>query len=265
MKKQTRGRKTIPILESIPYSNIIFLISSGVDYPEAISKARKTNSSSTVKQLAVLRKTGFLNEPKKEKLLNKTRHSVNFDKILEGYLSHCLDIYKIEGVKTENNFKKSSFIPHDKVKKISLVKNDELTFSKREKTEITNNEHLRFSIKSFCITESLTKDSTITNIFERMNSLILNNKEILLKLESQNNSMRKFIELLRNINAESFGIQKELIEELLESKLTNKKLKMKHPNSLPNSVGLLGGIYKMKLLEEIEKNEWNKEYLKSIN
>lgn len=265
MKKQTRGRKTIPILESIPYSNIIFLISSGINYPEAISKARKTNSSSTVKQLAVLRKEGFLNEPKKEKLLNKTRYSVNFDKILEEYLSYCFDIYESKEIKMENNFKKSSSIPNDNVKKISLVKNDKLIFSKYEMTEITNNEHLRFLIKSFCMTEPLTRDSTLSSIFERINSLILNNKEILAKLESQNNGMRKFIELLRNINAESFGIQKELIEELLESKLTNKKLKMKYSDSPSTTTRLLENTYKMKLLEEIEKNEWNKEYLKSLN
>lgn len=183
MKKQTRGRKTIPILESIPYSNIIFLISLGINYPEAISKARKTNSSSTVKQLAVLRKTGFLNEPKKEKLLNKTRYSVNFDKILEEYLSFCLDTYE----------------------------NDELNFSDYEKLEIVGNAYLRILIECFCTTEPLTRNSTLTNIFERTSDFILAQDKIVRDLESQNNSMKKFIQLLREIGADSLTKQEEFI------------------------------------------------------
>src|SRR3972149_1380562 len=88
MRKETRGRKPISIIESTPYSNIIFLIASGTNYPEAISKARKTDSSSTVKQLETLKKAKFLYEPKKEKLLNKTIYSVNWKKIIEEFVKY---------------------------------------------------------------------------------------------------------------------------------------------------------------------------------
>src|SRR4030042_5895830 len=88
MRKKTRGRKAIPIIESLPYSSIIFLIASGTNYPEAISKARKTNSSSTVKQLEALKNAKYLNEPKKEKLLNKTVYSVNWKKIIEEFVKY---------------------------------------------------------------------------------------------------------------------------------------------------------------------------------
>lgn len=88
MGKETRGRKAIPIIESLPYSSIIFLTASGINYPEAISKARKTNSSSTVKQLEALKNASFLNEPKKEKLLNKTIYSVNWKKIIEEFVKY---------------------------------------------------------------------------------------------------------------------------------------------------------------------------------
>jgi hypothetical protein len=98
MRKETRGRKAIPIIESLPYSSIIFLIASGTNYPEAISKARKTNSSSTVKQLEALKNAKFLNEPKKEKLLNKTIYSVNWEKIIKEFIKalqeHKEDVLK---------------------------------------------------------------------------------------------------------------------------------------------------------------------------
>lgn len=86
MKKETKGRKPIPIIESTPFSEIIFLISAGINYPEVISKARSRDTSSTVQQLKTLKEMKFLNEPKKEKMLNRTRYSVNWKKINQEFI-----------------------------------------------------------------------------------------------------------------------------------------------------------------------------------
>jgi hypothetical protein len=91
MRKETRGRKPIPIIDSTPYSSIVFLIASETNYPEAISKARGTDSSSTVKQLETLKREQFLNEPTKEKLLNKTIYSINWERVIEEFIKYIKD------------------------------------------------------------------------------------------------------------------------------------------------------------------------------
>lgn len=91
MKAKNRGRRPIEIIESVPYSQIIFLISAGINYPIAISKARGIDNSSTFKQLEELRKKGFLNTPIRESLLNKTIYSVNWKKIIGVFIDYIID------------------------------------------------------------------------------------------------------------------------------------------------------------------------------
>jgi hypothetical protein len=87
MKKSKGGRKPIEVIESLPLSQIIFLISAGINYPEAISKARQTDSSATIKQLSILETKEFVSWKKSEdKLLNKTIYFVKWEKVIEEFM-----------------------------------------------------------------------------------------------------------------------------------------------------------------------------------
>ena len=85
MVKRIVGRTKINVIDSIPYSQLIFLVASGKSYALSIAEARgKTDSSPTAKQLKQLEARGFL-KSQKEKLLNKTVYSVNWKKIIEEF------------------------------------------------------------------------------------------------------------------------------------------------------------------------------------
>lgn len=76
-----KGRKEIRVIESQPFSEILFIIASGKNYALSIADSRgKEDSSSTNKQLQELEERGFL-KSNKEKLLNKTVYSINWNKI----------------------------------------------------------------------------------------------------------------------------------------------------------------------------------------
>jgi hypothetical protein len=86
MVKSLVGRNKINVIESVPYSELIFLIASGKNYALEIAEARgKKDSSPTAKQLKQIEKRGFL-KSHKEKLLNKTIYSVNWEKIGEEFI-----------------------------------------------------------------------------------------------------------------------------------------------------------------------------------
>ena len=91
MDKKKSGRNKIRVIESIPYSQLIFLIASGKNYALEIAKARgKEDSSPTAKQLDQLKKRGFLIS-KKERLLNKTLYLINWDRISQEFVSYVHD------------------------------------------------------------------------------------------------------------------------------------------------------------------------------
>lgn len=84
-KKAPQGRKHIVIINSAPFSQILFLIANQKNYAQIISLERKTDPSSTFKQLENLKKLGFLLEPKKVPLLYKTVYEINWEKIIEEF------------------------------------------------------------------------------------------------------------------------------------------------------------------------------------
>jgi hypothetical protein len=90
MTKQA-GRKPIQVIDSNPYSQIIFLVASGCNYAQEIAKQRKAQPSPTVKQLKDLQKLKFLRS-EKEKLLNKTTYVVNWEKINEEFVNYLYNI-----------------------------------------------------------------------------------------------------------------------------------------------------------------------------
>lgn len=89
MKRARLGREPIEIIESIPFSQTIFLIASGKNYAQIISQERKIAPSPAVKQLKQLEKAGFI-VSKKEKLLNKTIYSVNWSRIVKAFMDYTI-------------------------------------------------------------------------------------------------------------------------------------------------------------------------------
>lgn len=101
MKMQKkRGREKVSVSNSLPFSQIIFLIASGKDYALSIAEARgKKDSSPTAKQLKQLEERGFL-KSEKEKLLNKTRYYIEWKKIIEEFIKYVNE--NIDYVCSEN-------------------------------------------------------------------------------------------------------------------------------------------------------------------
>lgn len=87
MKNKKVGRKPIEVIDSLPYSHIVFLVANGDNYAQVISEKRGTAPSPTVKQLKFLEKEKYL-KSSKEKLLNKTIYEVNWQKIIDDFLSY---------------------------------------------------------------------------------------------------------------------------------------------------------------------------------
>jgi len=108
-KEEKRGRKSLPVIDSVPFSQIIFLISSGINYPQAISKSRKTDPSATIKQITTLKKQGFLFS-KKEKLLNKTIYSLNKEKISETFIQYMNDKKQNNGFNLSNKYSQNKYL-----------------------------------------------------------------------------------------------------------------------------------------------------------
>jgi hypothetical protein len=98
------GRKQIEVINSIPYSEIIFLIASGENYPQAVAEKRKKEISPTAKQMNELKEKGFLisiNEKEKKNFpQNKKYFSVNWKKIIEEFIRYVNE--NIDYVCSEN-------------------------------------------------------------------------------------------------------------------------------------------------------------------
>lgn len=98
------GRKPIEIINSLPYSEIIFLIASGENYPQVVAEKRKKEVSPTAKQMNELKEKGFLisinEEEKKNFPQNKKYFSVNWKKIIEEFIKYVNE--NIDYVCSEN-------------------------------------------------------------------------------------------------------------------------------------------------------------------
>lgn len=152
------GRKPIKIIDSTPYSNIIFLITSGINYPKAISEVRKKDASATIKQLTNLSKKGYVTT-KKEKLLNKTIYSVNWEKIVDEFVVGLKEHKKT--ILSQDKYLKSNLqkVMGDKYNFLQLV--EDKNFTNRLKKNVYL---IQFLKNYFSFVGKLSKHHTIAEV-----------------------------------------------------------------------------------------------------
>ncbi len=257
MVKKNLGRNKINVIDSVPYSELIFLVSSGVNYPLSIAEARgKKDSSPTAKQLNQLVDRGFL-KSNKEKLLNKTIFSINWGKISREFFNHYFQTYQKMMLEMQERFNIA-------ISKVANIKEDidlsdlNIVFKDKEEKEIIEDKNILFLLRAFIETENILNKSTLRSIFERISRLILSDKEIFKHLSLKNNSLNKFLEVLKIVESKSVGIQDETIKEIFEIKLFNKKQLDDDDDSL---ISLIKGFKNQYIFQKIMSDEQNKEYL----
>lgn len=151
-----KGRKPIDIIDSVPYSTILFLIASGVNYTQAISEARRIDTSATFKQIEILRKKGFLNKPTKEALLNKTIYSINWDKITDEFF-RLIKEHKKEFLETHEQVKTNLAI--EKLNELKRL--DDNAFI----VDLKKNKYLRYAFREYFSQISKLKRVTLSSAF----------------------------------------------------------------------------------------------------
>ncbi|MBU0894583.1 MAG: hypothetical protein KKF48_03025 [Nanoarchaeota archaeon] len=161
IKKSSSGRDKIKVIESVPYSQLIFLISSGKTYALEIAKARgKKDSSPTAKQLDQLKKRGFLTS-KKGGLLNKNIYSINWKKINKEFVNYVFNIFE----KDVKDYKKISKKEQDEPKENHYNELLKKIKTKNFDKDIKNHEYLITLLKlTFPLVEN--REKTIREIFE---------------------------------------------------------------------------------------------------
>lgn len=174
------GRSKINVIDSIPYSNLIFFIASGKNYALIIAEARgKGDSSPTTKQLGELERKGFLKSHKEKlNLLNKKFYSVNWDLIAEKFIKRSKEwieeakqsfsyIEYIQEAKFVNQHIQATASPYPENIK-ELIEN----FDKRSK-EYIKNEIIREILKATFSNFSKSNIS-ISVVYDKLiNSLII--------------------------------------------------------------------------------------------
>lgn len=250
------GRKKIKVYDSISYSQIIFLVSSGENYPQKIAIKRKKEVSPTAKQMSELKQKDFLisiNEVEEKNFpQNKKIYSVNWSKISEEFFTYYFESYQkiMQGLEDRANIVVSEITKeHEKI----VLSDSDISFSISDKKEIIDNEHILFLLRAFMQTENILNNSTIRSIFERMSRLILSDKEIYESLGLKSNSLSKFLEVLKIVESSSVGIQDETIKNLIKIKLTGKSIKREH--------SLLKDYKNQYIFNKIVTDETNKSYL----
>jgi len=138
------GRKPILIIESYPYSNIIFLVASGFNYPKSIAEKRNVAVFPTTRQLKTLESKKFLislNKTKDKNFpQNKKMYVVNWDKIIEEFIKYA-----------SNKFESSS------------------EGMKKWRKKINNNEFIKFIIKNaFELKGDYQERKNIKELFEEL-------------------------------------------------------------------------------------------------
>ena len=161
MDKKKSGRNKIRVIESIPYSQLIFLIASGKNYALEIAKARgKEDSSPTAKQLDQLKKRGFLIS-KKERLLNKTIYSINWKKINQEFVDYVFNSFE----KDVKDYKEISKKERDEQREKHYNELQKKIKNKNFEKEIKSHEYLITLLKlTFSLVEN--REKTIREIFE---------------------------------------------------------------------------------------------------
>ncbi|MBI4158890.1 hypothetical protein HY500_01375 [Candidatus Woesearchaeota archaeon] len=209
------GRKKVRIIESKALCRLLLLVSRGINYAQVISKETGNKPSPVVKQLKILEKTGYLNKPKKEKLLNKSVYSINYEKICDEFIeyyiralvNHYGDINNNQGF---HSLKKMLHPKIEKIKKYFLsIKNNKILLDTLKKslssyepndTKKTTLERVFFFV--FCY---------IDDIAERKVK-IENSKDLaeLIKLSNMSKNLKK------EYSKEFYKAREEWIEETLK-------------------------------------------------
>lgn len=86
MKKDSRGRKPLKILESNTHARILFLIADNKNYNQILSSELNTTPPATLEKINTLEKQGFVNSERLKKL-NKKIYSINWYKIIGEFLN----------------------------------------------------------------------------------------------------------------------------------------------------------------------------------
>lgn len=158
--KKSVGRNQIKVIQSVPYSEIIFLVSMGHNYALKIAEERgRQDSSPTAKQLKQLEEKGFL-EAHKEKLLNKTIYDVNWEKIIQefiNFLEQAIEHTNLEDQLTSETFGKN-------IEEFGYVA--DLMKDKDFLRRLTKNVYLQTYFKEFCASVGYFKHITnLANVF----------------------------------------------------------------------------------------------------
>lgn len=197
MVKRIVGRTKINVIDSIPYSQLIFLVASGKSYALSIAEARgKTDSSPTAKQLKQLEARGFL-KSQKEKLLNKTVYSVNWEKATNSFIDYVIekfeecyqqefefegenkDIEKIKKYLKERADKGE--IPKEEIGKLRNITMNKMNNKIRDKqflTDIRKNEYIKVLIKNLFLFSARIKNKTIKQSFDDLRIVLRLDKKI---------------------------------------------------------------------------------------
>jgi hypothetical protein len=171
---KTIGRNPIEIIDSYPYSEIIFIVASGDNYPQVVAEKRKREVSPTAKQMNELKEKGFLisiNEKEKRNFpQNRKYFSVNWDKISEEFVDYIFNKYQREYLQLSKRKALSRYLSYNR--KYELIKNKDFEKS------IKKNEYVQVILK-FSFYGDPLKKKTIKEVFEGLRILLYNLRKYL--------------------------------------------------------------------------------------
>lgn len=154
MVKKIIGRNQINVIDSVPYSELLFLVASGKNYALTIAEARgKKDSSPTAKQLKQLENRGFL-KSHKEPVLNKTIYSINWEKIIDEFFKLLVE-HKKDFMAMHEHLKTN--INPEKLKQVNHL--DDTNYIKDMKT----NKYLKLALTHYFSEISKTKKTTLSS------------------------------------------------------------------------------------------------------
>lgn len=223
-EKSLQGRKPINIITSVPFSQILFLISNKKNYAQIISKERKTDPSSTLKQLEKLRDQKFLLKPQKENLLWKTVYEINWEKIIIEFLRFL----KKRNEQVENKADITKNYPREMIATFGLSEENNLI------EKYKNNEYLLFLIKELFKKSSNYDDLSINELFDWIIKIhpnkILKEVENKTELLESNNSLKDYITLIRvcsELSSQYIGKDIKKISHLILKKINEENNQVK--------------------------------------
>jgi hypothetical protein len=176
------GRPKIKPIESIPLSNIIFLVARGINYPHSASKKLGNNPSALTRQFKLLKKEEILKEVNEDSnRFNIKKYEINYEEIINLFIEEFFENIECE--------KKYGKIPENLKLAVNDFKKEDINSLKKDEPTIDFFNELFKSI-------SLDKRS-IKDIFQH---LYLNPP----KIKTTNKSFIKFVKILSNYSLDFF-------------------------------------------------------------